>query len=373
MSPPRLAIADAARALVDESEFTASVFRKDQSKTVYRFRRSERGRVMYHRVGSRTWHDTDAWVPGSKRARAATSPERQSSRGPTFRRAATFTEGQSPWVPPIRRAATFAGDPQSSWGPTFGRAATPPPPSSAASPPSYDFGNLSNAFEYLNVSSSSTPRAPDEPAAPRRREPSPRRTTGPDRASRPAAPPTEAERQAAGIPPGYSAIHWRPGQLAFVLLGSAFAPDALGRWIHNWAVRCGDPRRAYTAELAPLLADVAAGLKDAEALLPRLSDPDTREMLQDFISSARKRVLGVDRPPTADGTDLRSILETCSEAMGRVMKEKPRAHTEAGRAFTETLLGENACLARVEALLRKLKTWRLRFDANITPLLPPSS
>ena len=187
-------------------------------------------------------------------------------------------------------------------------------------------------------------------------------------------PPREATAKDArkhGIPAGYSLKHWDPEEEPIVLLGSVFDANSLGKWIYDWTVFChgADTNPAVLAsDLWLVLISLAGKMKRIERNPLRSRNFETEtNMLEDFLGSGERLW---DR--------LKRLLKVCGRYMLKCFKEvgTEKMGKESGREFVEILFGREKELEATENLVRAMRLWIMRFDANCDDILggaePPS-
>ncbi|ELQ35962.1 hypothetical protein OOU_Y34scaffold00676g7 [Pyricularia oryzae Y34] len=119
--------------------------------------------------------------------------------------------------------------------------------------------------------------------------------------SRPQAPPpppeyknrkaTREDAKRLQIPEGCSLLHWDPEETPFILAGSVFDANSLGKWIYDWVAYVyrrpeGNEMKKIAGELWLLLIQISGKVKRAIEVKANCILED-REMLEGFIESGR--------------------------------------------------------------------------------------
>ena len=185
---------------------------------------------------------------------------------------------------------------------------------------------------------------------------------------------TPGDAVRAGIPAGYSTKNWDPTESPVLLLGSVFDANSLGKWIYDWTVFHHGPATPVSevaGDLWLLLIKLAGKMKRADECLPRVRNPESFEMVEDFLESG-DRLWG----------RLKRLLKACEEYMWRAATlEEGRGasagnnHREvkmgknSGCEFVETIFGRDRRLEETEALMQGVRLWCVRFDANCEEIL----
>ncbi|KAF5703318.1 vegetative cell wall gp1 [Fusarium mundagurra] len=219
---------------------------------------------------------------------------------------------------------------------------------------------------------------------------------------------TEADAKRHKIPAGYSLKHWDPSEEPVMLLGSVFDANSFGKWLFDWSAYAhgpSTPTSDMAGEFWLLLIQLSGKLKRAYEIVGSVKSVDSKELVDDFIAAGERL-----------WTKLLSLLKTCEAPMLEAYKLKERkrkntAHNQggneektsqqvkiendglgrefektsvpseggnieetektrqtydknAGVAFVETIFGEDKELKRTERLIRNMRLWSLRFDAN---------
>ena len=184
------------------------------------------------------------------------------------------------------------------------------------------------------------------------------------------ATPTDAAR--AGIPAGYSTKNWDPNESPVLLLGSVFDANSLGKWIYDWTVFHHGPATPVSdmaGDLWLLLIKLAGKMKRADECLPRIRNPESYEMMEDFLESG-DRLWG----------RLKRLLKACEEYMWRAAmregahrpgtkKGEVKMGKNSGCEFVETIFGRDRRLEETETLMTGVKLWGVRFDTNCEVIL----
>ena len=174
-------------------------------------------------------------------------------------------------------------------------------------------------------------------------------------------PPLRATAQDArkhGIPAGYSLKHWDPEEAPIVLLGSVFDANSLGKWIYDWTIFChgADTHPAVLAgEFRLNLISLAGKMKRIEMNPFRSRNFEAETMLEDFLGSAERLWIR-----------LKGLLKVCGNYMLKRFKKDgaEKMGKESGREFVEILFGREKELEATENLVRAIRLWIMRFDAN---------
>lgn len=182
---------------------------------------------------------------------------------------------------------------------------------------------------------------------------------------------TPADAARAGIPAGYSTKNWDPTESPVLLLGSVFDANSLGKWIYDWTVFHHGPATPVSevaGDLWLLLIKLAGKMKRADECLPRVRNPESFEMVEDFLESG-DRLWG----------RLKRLLKACEEYMWRAAHlegastAKPKGEVKMGKdsgcEFVETIFGRDRRLEETEALMQSVRLWCMRFDANCEDIL----
>ena len=167
------------------------------------------------------------------------------------------------------------------------------------------------------------------------------------------------------IPTGYSLKCWDPEEEPILLLGSVFDANSLGKWIYDWTVlRHGPdtPTCDLAGELWLLMIQLAEKQKIIEGSLSRLTNSEDKELLEDFCLSA-ERLWG----------KFKKLLKACEEYMWKTVKKgrKVKIGKASGREFVDTMFGRDRELDATETLMRAMRLWILRYEANCEDILIP--
>lgn len=218
------------------------------------------------------------------------------------------------------------------------------------------------------ASAASTPQRPatTRPGATR---PSAARPTTTSSRSKPPPPPEKATDEDARrhhIPAGYSLKNWDPTEEPIMLLGSVFDANSLGKWIYDWTVYHHGPATPLSdmaGELWLLLIQLAGKVKRAEECMSRIRQPDSREMVEDFIESGERL------------TDkLKKLLKACEAPMLKAGRSGTKSATaqlgkNAGTEFVDSIFGRDRQLEHTEKFMASVRLWNMRFDANCEEIL----
>ena len=192
---------------------------------------------------------------------------------------------------------------------------------------------------------------------PRRRPTSTKRATkGPPKA-------TKEDAVKAGIPTGYSIKNWDPEELPIILLGSVFDANSLGKWIYDWTVfhhGPATPMADVAGDLWLLLIQLAGKIMRAEAIVPRIRDTDSQEMVEEFIQSGDRLV-----------KKFKQLLKSCETFMLKAAKNEGSKGMgkKAGTEFVDTMFGKDRELENTEKLMSSIRLWSMRFDTNCEEIL----
>ncbi|KAK0737418.1 hypothetical protein B0T21DRAFT_383396 [Apiosordaria backusii] len=180
---------------------------------------------------------------------------------------------------------------------------------------------------------------------------------------RPPPPPrtaTIADAQKHRIPQGYNFKQWDPTEEPIILLGSVFDANTIGKWIYDWSVHhygAGAPLTDMAGEMWLLLIQLAGKIKRSEETIPRIRDPDNKEMVEEFIEAGDRL------------TDkFRKLLKVCEEPMLHT-KNEGKLGKEAGVEFIKTMFGKEHELEKTEKWMVGVRLWNLRFEANCEEIL----
>ena len=181
---------------------------------------------------------------------------------------------------------------------------------------------------------------------------------------KPPAPPKATEDDAARhkIPPGYSLKNWDPREEPILLLGSVFDANSLGRWIYDWTVyKVGsrEPLAEMAGELWLLLLELSEKTNRAINVGLKVRSKEKRSLVNDQLDSSERLM-----------ATLRLLLKNCEAPMLKASKKKQSGlGKNSGIEFVDTLFGRDRELMRTEKFMQKVRTWSMRFDANIAPIL----
>ncbi|KAI6784558.1 uncharacterized protein J7T54_006603 [Emericellopsis cladophorae] len=164
------------------------------------------------------------------------------------------------------------------------------------------------------------------------------------------------------IPVGYSLKNWDPREEPILLLGSVFDANSLGKWIYDWAVYSVGPR-APIAEMAGelwlLLLDLTEKTNKCVEEGLKTRTKESRQIVNDQIDGSERLM-----------KTLRLLLKNCEAPMLKAAsKKKSGLGKNAGTEFVDTLFGRDRELPRVEKFMQKVRTWSIRYEANVAPLL----
>lgn len=167
---------------------------------------------------------------------------------------------------------------------------------------------------------------------------------------------TNAKRH--NIPAGYSLKNWNPEKRPFLLLGSVFDANTLGKWIYDWTVSCHStqtPICDVAGDLWLLLIRLDGRITRIELKLSQAPEIDDKEILEEFLSSGERLWAKLQRR-----------LKDCEEPMFKANKAAGRKTLgqESGREFVDIIFGRDRDLETTEAFMRSVRLWIMRFDAN---------
>jgi hypothetical protein len=181
---------------------------------------------------------------------------------------------------------------------------------------------------------------------------------------KPPSPPKATEEHAARhkIPPGYSLKNWDPREEPILLLGSVFDANSLGKWIYDWTVyKVGsrEPLAEMAGELWLLLLELTEKTNRAINVGLKVRSKEKRVLVEDYLDSS-ERLMDM----------LRLLLKNCEAPMLKAAKKKQSGlGKNSGIEFVDTLFGRDRELIRTEKFMQKLRTWSMRFEANVAPIL----
>lgn len=184
------------------------------------------------------------------------------------------------------------------------------------------------------------------------------------RVVKPPSPPKATEEHAARhkIPPGYSLKNWDPREEPILLLGSVFDANSLGKWIYDWTVyKVGsrEPLAEMAGDLWLLLLELTEKTNRAINVGLKVRNKEKRALVEDFLDSS-ERLMDM----------LRLLLKNCEAPMLKAAKKKQSGlGKNSGIEFVDTLFGRDRELIRTEKFMTKLRTWNMRFEANVAPIL----
>ena len=184
------------------------------------------------------------------------------------------------------------------------------------------------------------------------------------RVVKPPSPPKATEEHAARhkIPPGYSLKNWDPREEPILLLGSVFDANSLGKWIYDWTVyKVGsrEPLAEMAGELWLLLLELTEKTNRAINVGLKVRSKEKRVLVEDYLDSS-ERLMDM----------LRLLLKNCEAPMLKAAKKKQSGlGKNSGIEFVDTLFGRDRELIRTEKFMQKLRTWSMRFEANVAPIL----
>lgn len=189
-------------------------------------------------------------------------------------------------------------------------------------------------------------------------------TTAAPRVVKPPAAPKATEEDAARhkIPAGYSLKNWDPREEPILLLGSVFDANSLGKWIYDWTVyKVGsrEPLAEMAGELWLLLLELSEKTERAERIVGRVRSKDKKMLVNEYLDSSERLM-----------ATLRLLLKNCETPMLKASKKKQSSlGKNSGIEFVDTLFGRDRELMRTEKFMQKVRTWSMRFEANVVPVL----
>ena len=204
---------------------------------------------------------------------------------------------------------------------------------------------------HTRRASSSTPRPTTSwsEATPSRPRPEPRKATQAD-----------AERHR--IPAGYSLKHWDPTQEPYLLCGSVFDANSLGKWIFDWTVHCegaGSPLAKVAGDLWLGLITFAKNFDQAEGIAGQIRSSVDREMMRDFVKGGERI-----------SEKLRGLLKLCEPRMLKAGKKNSSSlGKNSGVEFVDTLFGRDRELDRTQKFMESIRIFNIRFAANCEEIL----
>ncbi|CCF33408.1 vegetative cell wall protein gp1 [Colletotrichum higginsianum] len=234
------------------------------------------------------------------------------------------------------------------------------------------YATSKSSFTYIQrdaVAYEPSPRRPPRPAV--RSSAAWATRQGPTAASSASAqtkrtPPTvrvanESDAKQHLIPPGYSLKHWHPTEEPFLLLGSVFDCNSLGKWIYDWTVYHHGPATPgsdLAGEFWLLLKSIAGRTKRAELSVGLVPDAEERDLLEDYLDSGERLM---DR--------IRKLVKTCEGTVIKASRKGEPLGKTAGVEFVTTLFGREGELDKTERLMQGCRLFVLRFDANCEDVL----
>ncbi|QGI96232.1 hypothetical protein CEK26_009301 [Fusarium fujikuroi] len=226
---------------------------------------------------------------------------------------------------------------------------------------------------------------------------------------------TEEDAKRHKIPAGYSLKKWDPREEPILLLGSVFDANSLGKWIYDWSVYAYKPSTPISdmaGDFWLLLIQLADRLKRAEETIERIESKDSKELVEEYIEAgerfwARLRSLlkrceapmlraykfdeedpknTVNQKGNTDENNNESSQEAKSQSdalnesgetlpsseggtIQKTGKTKQDVEKNVGVAFIETIFGKGGELKRTEGLMRNMRLYNLRFDADCEEVL----
>ena len=213
-------------------------------------------------------------------------------------------------------------------------------------------------------------RRPSTATPPKSKGKSAKTATTPD--AKPPAPreATAADASRHRIPAGYSLKNWDPEEGPFLLLGSVFDGNSLGKWIYDWTYfhhGARSPINDVAGELWLLLIKFAGKVQRAEEALPRLRRKDERAAVDAYVQRGRRL-----------WTKVQDLLRSCEEFMWRGARREGSAAGKAGKVvmgeksgveFVATIFGRDRELPRTEKIMSGIRLFNMRFDHDCEDLI----
>jgi hypothetical protein len=116
-----------------------------------------------------------------------------------------------------------------------------------------------------------------------------------------------------------------------------------------------------------LLIKLAGKMKRAEECATRIRNAESREMVEDFISSGHRL-----------WQKFKQLLKACEHYMWRAARREGSKGVSmgknAGTEFVDSIFGRDRELENTEKIMSNVRLWSMRFDANCEDILRrPSS
>lgn len=147
-----------------------------------------------------------------------------------------------------------------------------------------------------------------------------------------------------------------------MLLGSVFDANSLGKWIYDWTVyKVGsrEPLAEMAGEMWLLLLELSEKTQRAERTVGRIRSKEKKVLVDEYLDSSERLM-----------ATLRLLLKNCETPMLKASKKKQSGlGKNSGIEFVDTLFGRDRELMRTEKFMQKVRTWSVRFEANVTPIL----
>lgn len=181
---------------------------------------------------------------------------------------------------------------------------------------------------------------------------------------------TAADAARARIPTGYSIKNWDPNEEPILLLGSVFDANSLGKWIYDWVTfyyGTNTPRSDVAGDLWLLLIQLAGKIKRAEEALDRVRDIDDKDLIEDFFDAGERLWARFSK-----------FLKVCESHILRAADNEAKKNgsdratlvgAKGGCEFVDTMFGRDRKLKETEKLMKAMRMWSIRFDANCTEIL----
>ena len=111
-----------------------------------------------------------------------------------------------------------------------------------------------------------------------------------------------------------------------------------------------------------LLIKLAGKMKRAEECVRRIRNPDSQDMVEDFIESGSRL-----------WQKFKDLLKECERFMWKAAKREGSKGVSMGKnagiEFVESIFGRDRQLEITEKLMNSVRLWNMRFDANCEEIL----
>ncbi|KAK7731012.1 hypothetical protein SLS53_008883 [Cytospora paraplurivora] len=168
---------------------------------------------------------------------------------------------------------------------------------------------------------------------------------------------TEEDARKHGIKPGYNLEHWDPREAPFVLCGSVYDANSLGKAIFDTTVAvCGDktdPVAKAAGELWLLLIHFAGCYKRAMEALDMVQNPLEMGKIETYIHYGFGEMKKLDK-----------LLQECDEITRRALEEG-----ESGMELVKNLFSHSRVSELTGRSMQSLRSWQSGFDAICEPIL----